>query len=298
MILWLTYYSSKGHQLGAWAGYFESLSVILCRHFFLYGNILDFLNHFVREASPVGHWALPCRGYRRLKQAQWLSKAFRSRTLLILWFNSFTLWKKLEGFPIPLPTVRTSQICPRGSNSAPLLFQLSKTSDDIAKHLHLCCNQVPWTWDLPIHLLNHQAAGGWAGSRGVLSGGEHTSRVSTTIRPSVCRQRHTSLSRRFRQLDNAVMTRVCGGEGGSVYTLEVDSLVHCPGCNRWSLNDVFDATMTWKYGHTTTLSSNFSTVFNKLSEIANTLLWNSLSLRWFCPMVGWYKHPILKLSVS
>lgn len=186
--------------------------------------------------------------------------------------------------------MRTSQMGPRGSNSAPLLFQLSEMSDDIGKHLHLCCNRVPWTWDLPIQLL---ATGELPGSRrmgweqGSVSGGERTSRVSTTIRPSVCCQRHTSLSRRFSQLDNTVMTGVCGGEGGSVYTVEVDSLVHCPGCNRWSLNDVFDTTVTWKYAHTTTLSSNFSTVFNKLYEIADTLLWNSLSLRWFCPMVGW-----------
>lgn len=136
---------------------------------------------------------------------------------------------------------------PRGSNSTLLLFQLSEMSDDIGKHLHLCCNWVPRTRDLPIQLL---ATGELLGSRrmsweqGSVSGGEHTSRVSTTIRPSVGPQRHTSLSRRFRPLDNTVMTRVCGGEGGSVYTLEVDSLVHCPGCNRWSLNDVFDATVT------------------------------------------------------
>lgn len=128
----LTYFSSKGHQLGAWAGYFESLSVILCRHFFLYGNILDFLNHFVREASSVGHWALPCRGYRRLKRAQWLSRYFWFFHLLPSPFGKskrdspslFQQWGPLRWVP--------------QAPAAPLLFQLSETSADIEKHLHLC----------------------------------------------------------------------------------------------------------------------------------------------------------------
>lgn len=91
----LTYFFSKGHQLGAWTGYFESLSVILCRHFFLYGNILDFLNHFEEKLPQWGTGLCPAEGAGGLSR---LSDCLDTSDSLIYFLYPL---EKVKGIPHP-----------------------------------------------------------------------------------------------------------------------------------------------------------------------------------------------------
>lgn len=62
------------------------------------------------------------------------------------------------------------------------------------------------------------------------------------------------------------------------------------------LNNALDAAVVWKDTHTTTPSSDFTTVFSKLDEEANSLLGHRRSLRWFCPMTDGYQYLVLKVG--